>query len=95
MVHSRICNYCRNLAEEEKRLTFAPMKEMPCFISKLIHALAQCEDVDETTIVSLSRWLMNSPKTAILLTAFAELGYCNSEIVLTEYERLSRYTGGA
>ena len=71
------------------------MKEMPGFIKVLVQVLADCEDVDEHTIVTLSSMLRNSPKTAGLLTSFAEIGYCNSESILSEYNRLSRYTGGA
>lgn len=71
------------------------MKEMPGFIKVLVHALAQCEDVDESTIVSLSFQLRNSPRTAGLLASFAEIGYCNNEMVQSEFERLSRFTGGA
>lgn len=79
----------------ETRYTFASMKEMPGFINVLVHALAECEDVDESTIVSLSSQLRNSPRTAGLLASFAEIGYCNDEMVLSECNRLFRFTGGA
>lgn len=71
------------------------MKEIPGFIKVLVHALAECEDVDEPTIVSLSLQLRNSPRTAGLLAAFVQIGYCNNEMVLSECRRLSRSTGGA
>lgn len=71
------------------------MKEMPGFIKQLVRVLAECEDVDESVIVHLSVKLKSSPKTAGLLTAFAEIGYCNKETLLSEYERLSHFTGGA
>lgn len=83
------------MAVDVIELTFVPMKEMPGFIKVLVHALANCEDVDEHTIVSISWQLRNSPRTASLLASFAEIGYCNSEMVLSEFKRLSRYTGGA
>jgi hypothetical protein len=70
------------------------MKEMPGFINVLVHALAQCEDVDESTIVSLSFQLRNSPRTAGLLTSFVEIGYCDNSLVLKECSRLLACTGG-
>lgn len=70
------------------------MKEMPGFIKVLVHALAQCEDVDESTIVKLSCELRNSPKAAGLLTSFAEIGYSNNEMLVSECARLMRVTGG-
>ncbi len=90
----RFCKTCKNLAVAEIEFTFVPMKEMPGFIKVLVHALANCEDVDEHTIVSVSWQLRNSPRTASLLTSFAEIGYCNSEMVLSEFERLSRLREG-
>lgn len=81
--------------EDTKRmLMIAPMKEMPGFIEGLVRALARCEDVDESTIVRLSCRLMRSPRTAVLLTCFAELGYCDSEQLLLECNRLLKVTGG-
>ena len=68
---------------------------MPGFINRLVRTLAQCEDVDESTIVWLSKMLWQSPRTTGMLTAFAEIGYCNDETLLSEYKRLSRFTGGA
>ncbi len=78
----------------ERPLTFPPMKEMPGFIKQFVHALARCEDVDETTIVRLSCKLMHSPRTAVLLTCFAELGYCDGDLLLSECSCLLDVTGG-
>lgn len=69
------------------------MKEMPGFIYRLAHALAQCDDVDESTIVRLACRLRYSPKAAGLLTAFAEIGYCDNETVLSECDRILGVTG--
>ena len=91
---SLFCKNCRNLVVRERPRTFAPMKEMPGFIEGLVRALARCEDVDESTIVRLSCRLMRSPRTAVLLTCFAELGYCDSEQLLSECNRLLKVTGG-
>ena len=71
------------------------MKDMPGFIKELVRVLAFCEDVDEATIISLSSELWNRPRTAGLLRAYAEIGYCNDEMILSEYKRLSRFTEGA
>ena len=70
------------------------MKVMPGFIKALVHALAQCEDVDESTIVSVTRRLWNSPVTTGLLLSFVEIGYCDSVLIQTECSRLLKFTGG-
>ena len=70
------------------------MKEMPGFIKALVHALAQCEDVDESTIVSVTRRLWNSPVTTGLLISFVEIGYCDNALLQTECSRLLGFTGG-
>ena len=70
------------------------MKEMPGFIKQLVRVLSECEDVDESVIVFLSVKLKSSPKTAGLLTAFAEIGYSDNDMLLSEYRRLLNVTGG-
>lgn len=70
------------------------MKEMPGFIKRLVHVLAECEDVDESTIVYLSARLAGCPRAAVLLTSYAEIGYSNSEKLLSECQRLLKVTGG-
>ena len=71
------------------------MIHMPTFIRDLVQALSFCEDVDEETIVSISQRLWHSPRTAMQLKNFAEIGYCNNEMALSECFRIERYTGGA
>ena len=68
---------------------------MPSFIEELVQALALCEDVDENTIVMLCQRLWHSPRTAIQLKEFAEIGYCNSEMALSECSRIEQFTEGA
>ena len=70
------------------------MKEVPGFIMQLIHVLASCEDVDESAIVEISKRLSGSPRTAVLLTTYAAIGYLNTEMLLKECTRLLRVTGG-
>ena len=82
------------MAVAEIELTFVPMKEIPGFINELVHALASCEDVDEPTIMYLSFKLLGSPRTAELLASFAEIGYSNNEMILSECNRLLVVTGG-
>lgn len=66
----------------------------PEFIKELVRALAECEDVNESTIVSVSHRLWNSPVTAGLLTSFVEIGYCDNTLVQKECSRLLGFTGG-
>ena len=68
---------------------------MPKFIQELVQVLALCEDVDENTIVRLCQRLWHSPRTAMQLKEFAEIGYCNNEMALSECARIERFTGGA
>ena len=70
------------------------MKDMPGFIKELVRVLAECEDVNESTIVFVSHRLWNSPVTAALLTNFVEIGYCDNILVQKECSRLILYTGG-
>lgn len=65
------------------------------FIRDLVQALSFCEDVGEETIVSISQRLWHSPRTAMQLKEFAEIGYCNNEMPLSECTRIERFTGGA
>lgn len=72
---------------------YARMKT-PGFIKELVRALAECEDVNESTIVSVSHRLWNSPVTADLLTSFVEIGYCDNNLVQKECSRLLAFTDG-
>ena len=92
---SLFCKNCRNLVVRERPCTFVPMNEMPGFIKQHVRVLSECEDVDESVIVFLSVKLKSSPKTAGLLTAFAEIGYSNNEMLLSECSRLMSVTGAA
>lgn len=68
---------------------------MPSFIQELVQALAVCEDVDENTIVILCERLWHSPRTALQLKEFAEIGYCDSQMALSECSRIEQFTEGA
>ena len=64
------------------------------YMEKLVCALAECGDVSELTIVSVSHRLWNSPVTAALLTNYVEIGYCDKKLVDNECSRLLELTGG-
>jgi len=69
--------------------------ELPPFIRELVRALAIGGDVDEDTIIAVTTRLWDSPATAGMLTAFAEIGWCDSKMVLAECDRLFVFMGGA
>ena len=69
--------------------------EMPPFIRELVRALALGGDVDEDTIIAVTTRLWKSPETAGMLAAFADIGWCDSKMVLAECDRLCRFTGGS
>ena len=77
------------------RIYLCTPMELPPFIKELVCALALGGDVDEDTIIAVTTRLWRSPATAGMLTAFAEIGWCDSNMVLAECNRLCRFTGGS
>ena len=68
--------------------------EMPLFIRELVRALAFGGDVDEDTIIAVTTRLWKSPETAGMLAAYAEIGWCDGNMVRAECDRLCRFMGG-
>jgi len=62
--------------------------ETPPHILNLVHALAQCKDVDDSALERICLLLWNSPTASLIMADYALTGYCDSDMAEKECRRI-------